>query len=139
MNQIGFSMGHSPPVAYDEIGDLEESAKDLASTRPPMNGKSDARLRALVDAQFDFIWRSLRRLGVPEDAVDDAAQRVFWVAAKNLARIEAATERAYLFGTAMRIASDIRRARARGREHHDENEIAFAPHPMPGPDELLDQ
>jgi RNA polymerase sigma-70 factor (ECF subfamily) len=138
MSQIGFSMGHSPSVSYDEMEDLE-SAGALSSAPPPMSAKSDARLRAMVDEQFDFIWRSLRRLGVPLDGVDDAAQRVFWVAAKNLVRIEKTTERAYLFGTAMRVASDIRRARARGRELQSDDQIAFAAHPMPGADELLDQ
>src|SRR5216684_1440601 len=137
MSQTGFSIGHSPSATYDDVGDPEGVNELSSAPPPPMSARSDARLRAMVESQFDFIWRSLRRLGVPTDAVDDAAQRVFWVAAKNLARIEASTERAYLFGTAMRVASDIRRARSRGREVQGDAEIAFAAHPMPGPDELL--
>ena len=139
MSQIGFSIGHPASATYDEVGDLEGITEVASAPPPPMSARADARLRALVESQFDFIWRSLRRLGVPTDAVDDAAQRVFWVAAKNLTRIEPTTERAYLFGTAMRVASDIRRARARGREVQSDAEIAFAAHPLPGPDELLDQ
>jgi RNA polymerase sigma-70 factor, ECF subfamily len=36
-----------------------------------------ADFRALYDAHFDFVWRSLRRLGVREPDVLDLAQKVF--------------------------------------------------------------
>src|SRR6516162_7479374 len=77
---------------------------------------SRQRLRALVVAHFDFIWRSLRRLGVPEAGVDDATQRVFCVALRRLEDIEPGRERAFLFHTAMNVATDARRALARSRE-----------------------
>src|SRR5215471_838493 len=67
------------------------------------------RIKALVEAHFDFIWRSLRRLGVPPADADDAAQEVFLVAARRLDRIEVTRERAFLFATAMRTASTFRR------------------------------
>ena len=44
----------------------------------------DARLRGMVAAHFEFIWRALRGLGVPAGNVDDAAQQVFWIAAQKL-------------------------------------------------------
>jgi RNA polymerase sigma-70 factor (ECF subfamily) len=75
-----------------------------------------SRLRALVDAHFDFIWRSLRRLGLQAPDADDAAQRVFMVAARKLDRIEAGRERAFLFGTACHVARDVRRASNRRKE-----------------------
>jgi RNA polymerase sigma-70 factor (ECF subfamily) len=75
-----------------------------------------SRLRALVDAHFDFIWRSLRRLGLQAPDADDAAQRVFWVAARKLDRIEVGRERAFLFGTACHVARDARRATNRRKE-----------------------
>ena len=34
-----------------------------------------------VDTQLDFVWRSLRRLGLSPADADDATQQVFWVAA----------------------------------------------------------
>ena len=34
-------------------------------------------LGALVEEHADFVWRSLRRLGVPEAMADDATQQVF--------------------------------------------------------------
>ena len=78
---------------------------------------ADSRVTAMVRAHFDFVWRSLRRLGIPGEAVDDAAQEVFWIASRKLDRIEDGCERAYLFGIALRFASDVRRAQARRREH----------------------
>lgn len=77
-------------------------------------GKS--RIVALVDAHLDFVWRSLRRLGVPEAAVDDAAQQVWIVVANRLGDIEPERERSFLFGTALRVASDVRRSLSARRE-----------------------
>ena len=91
-----------------------ESPSEAAT--PVAHDGSPARLRRIVDAQFDFIWRSLRRLGVAEHSVDDAAQQVWIVAARKLAAIPPGQERAFLFGTALRVASDARRSTARRRE-----------------------
>lgn len=83
-------------------------------------GNRDARLRAMVDVHFDFIWRSLRGLGVPAANVDDAAQQVFWIAAQKLDVITIGSERAFLFSTARGVAANARRARARSREQADD-------------------
>jgi RNA polymerase sigma-70 factor (ECF subfamily) len=79
----------------------------------------DARIRALLVAHFDFVWRSLRRLGVPTSSVDDAAQEVFWIAARKVDRIEPGAERSFLFAIVTRFASDVRRRQARSRERAD--------------------
>ncbi len=99
---------------------------------------ADARLRGMVGAHFDFVWRSLRRLGVPETDVDDCAQHVFLVASRKLADIVPASERAFLFSTAMRVASDARRSRTRRREV-PEDEAVEAHDPAPDPEQLADQ
>ena len=52
---------------------------------------------------------------MPPDAVDDAAQEVFVVASRKLESIELGKETAFLFGTAIRVASDARRAVLRRR------------------------
>jgi RNA polymerase sigma-70 factor, ECF subfamily len=78
------------------------------------------RLRALLDEHFDFIWRNLRRLGVREAEVDDAAQEVFLVVAKKLDQVLPERERAFLLGTALRVASTFRRnTRRRSEEPGD--------------------
>ena len=99
---------------------------------------ADARLRGMVTTHYDFVWRSLRRLGVPEIDVDDCAQQVFWVAARKLADIQEESERAFLFSTAMRVASDARRSRTRRREVH-EDDAAEAFDPGPDPEQIADQ
>lgn len=97
---------------------------------------ADARLRAMLEAHYDFVWRSLRRLGVPSTDVDDCAQQVFWVAAKKLDDIQEGSERAFLFGSAMRVASDARRSRSRRREAPAlPEESTEAPDPGPDPEQ----
>ncbi len=77
---------------------------------------SPREITALVEEHADFVWRSLRRLGVPEAAVDDGVQQVFLVAAQKLDRIERGRERAFLFSVAMNVAAHARRTLARRRE-----------------------
>jgi RNA polymerase sigma-70 factor, ECF subfamily len=88
----------------------------------------EARLRALVDAHLDTVWRALKRLGVPDAGADDATQEVFIVAARRLDEIEHGRERGYLLGIALRVAADARRAlRRRDEVPLDEvGEVALA-------------
>jgi len=75
----------------------------------------EARLGALMTAHFDFVWRSLRRLGLPAADADDGAQEVFVVASRKLRAILPRTERRFLFAIALRVASKRRRGLKRGR------------------------
>jgi RNA polymerase sigma-70 factor, ECF subfamily len=96
------------------------------------------RIASLVDAHLDFVWRSLRRLGVPEAAVDDAAQQVWIVVANRLGDIEPQRERSFLFGTALRVASDVRRSLSKRREVPElEHRPPADAHPLA--DELMDK
>lgn len=92
----------------------------------------------MVGDFFDFTWRSLRRLGVPQAEVDDCTQQVFLVAARKLDDIQPGSERAYLFSTALRVASDARRRRTRRREVNEED-AAEALDPAPDPEQVADQ
>lgn len=93
-----------------------------ATPAPPFPACSKAEMERTDLAQqvrthFQFVWRTLRRFGLlPADA-DDAAQQVFLVFAAKLNTIELGSERAFLFGTAVRIASRARRTRQRRREN----------------------
>ena len=84
----------------------------------------DARLRSLVDAHFETVWRALRRLGVSELGADDGAQQVFLVVSRRLDEIQEGGERRYLLGVALRVASEIRRAIRRRREVPMEGPVA---------------
>jgi RNA polymerase sigma-70 factor (ECF subfamily) len=109
-----------------------------ADDRPAPEARSK-RLRGLVDAHQDFIWRSLRRLGVPAAQVDDATQEVFCVVMRRLDQIERGAERSFLFSVAMRVASDARRAHARSREKTDQAAVDLAVATSPTPEVLLGQ
>lgn len=100
--------------------------------------ESASRIRVLVDEHFDSIWRLLRRLGIPESGVDDAAQQVFLTATKKLSQIAAGSEYAFLFGIALRVAADERRKLRRRAEVPGLEETGFS-HSLPPPDELVDQ
>ena len=70
-------------------------------------------LRSLFENHYASIWRLLRRLGVSAAQLDDAAQEVFWVAARRLPDIEPGREHPFLYGVALRIAAnESRRHRA---------------------------
>lgn len=67
-------------------------------------------LAAVYDAHADFVWRSLRRLGVPEADAPDALQEVFVVVFRKLATFEGRSAMTtWLFGICLRIAADRRR------------------------------
>jgi RNA polymerase sigma-70 factor (ECF subfamily) len=87
---------------------------------------------------IEFLWRSVRRLGVPEADADDAVQRVLIIAAGKLASIEVGRERAFLFATALRVASHARRAQRR-RSEVPEDQAASAASGAPSAEDLLDR
>lgn len=99
---------------------------DESPPRPEVGVGRDERTRSLLVTHFDFVWRSLRRLGVPMSSVDDAAQEVFWTAARKVDLIEPGAERAFLFAIVIRFASDVRRRQARNRELADNAAIDAA-------------
>ncbi|HEX4338588.1 MAG TPA: sigma-70 family RNA polymerase sigma factor [Polyangiaceae bacterium] len=69
---------------------------------------------AIYEEHFDFVWRSLRRLGVPDAQLDDAVQDVFVVVHRRLPEFEGrSTIKTWLFGIALRVASALRRSAAR--------------------------
>src|SRR3954451_7817260 len=74
------------------------------SAEPMRAEASHARLERMFNDHHDFIWRLVRRLGLSPGSADDAAQNVFLVAVERVADIKFGSERAFLFGTALRVA-----------------------------------
>jgi len=97
------------------------------------------RLAGLLSRHFRTVWRTLRRLGVPADACDDAAQHVYLVTAGRLAEIRPGAERAFLVSTAVRVAANARRARAARPEVTDAEAIEAHADAAPPADELLEE
>jgi RNA polymerase sigma-70 factor (ECF subfamily) len=74
------------------------------------------RLHVLVVEHFDFVWRLVRRFGMARSEADDAAQLVFMTAVRRIDGVERGKERAFLYGTALRVTANLRRGARRRRE-----------------------
>lgn len=133
----------SPAQLRESQSQIELEASGCGLQRPVAGGAENVtapqrltRLKRLLREHHDLVWRTLRRLGVPERDVEDATQRVFLIVGSKLDRIGLDQERSFVFGVAMRISSEVRRSQRRHPEelvadHADESD------PRPGPEALL--
>lgn len=65
-------------------------------------------------ANFKFVWRCLRALGVQEDCLDDAVHDVFLVVHRKLARFDNRAQlRTWIYAIALRVARRYRVQRAK--------------------------
>jgi RNA polymerase sigma-70 factor (ECF subfamily) len=84
----------------------------------------------LYDQHARYVWQSLRRLGVAPRDVEDVCQEVFVVVLRKLSTFDhSSAARTWIYGIALRCASDYRRHRARRdvpTENLGEQEIAGA-------------
>ncbi len=91
-----------------------------------------------MDQHYDSLWRTIRHMGVPDEAVDDAAQQALAILARRLDAVAPGAEKSFLIATGVRVASDFRRSAAR----HPATPLAdfdtFVA-PVPSPEELLDE
>ena len=72
--------------------------------------------REIYEAHFDFVWRSLRRLGVDSAQLEDVAQEVFVVVHRRLGEFEGRSSlKTWIYGIASRVAHTARRSAARRR------------------------
>ena len=70
---------------------------------------------ALYSSHFAFVWRNLLRLGIPESALEDAAQDAFLVVHRRWHTYDAkwSSLESWLFGILIRVASTYRRTHRR--------------------------
>lgn len=69
---------------------------------------------SIYEEYFDFVWRNARRLGVPEEALDDVVQDVFVVVCRRLAGFEERSSmQTWLFGILANVVSRHRRTTQR--------------------------
>ncbi len=62
--------------------------------------------RALFEAHYAFVWRTMRHFGLDATTADDAAQDAFVVVHRRIADFDGRTHiRSWLFGIARRVAS----------------------------------
>lgn len=94
------------------LGLASADTSDATSLAVSSERASARDVQSLFREHYPAVWRLLRRFGVPQSLLDDAAQEVFWVAARRFADIEMGREKAFLYGVALRVASnELRRAR----------------------------
>jgi RNA polymerase sigma-70 factor, ECF subfamily len=72
----------------------------------------------VYEAHFNFVWRSARRLGVYDGAIDDVVQETFLVVHRRLADFEGRSAvKTWLFGILIRVTRDHRRHLRRKAPH----------------------
>jgi RNA polymerase sigma-70 factor, ECF subfamily len=96
-------------------------------------------LERTFSEHYAAVWRLLRRFGVPHAQLDDAAQEVFWVFARRLSDVRAGSERAFLYGVALRIAADHARRRLAAPAIEDVQDLSRIVDPCPSPEQCLEQ
>lgn len=102
------------PRAPDPPGARGASASDEACGEAAGEGGAGV-LGAFEDVyeeHFDFVWRTVRRLGVPSASVEDAVQDVFVVVHRRAAEFEGRSSvKTWLFGIVVHVARAHRRRR----------------------------
>lgn len=70
----------------------------------------------VYEEHFDFVWRTARRLGCPDEALDDVAQDVFVVVHRKLSEFEGRSSlKTWLYAITRRVVADHRRKQQRRR------------------------
>lgn len=101
------------PGSRDDCAPGEGTQKALEARTFRSELERTEHLRSLVRAHYSNIWRFLRRLGFEGDVADDAAQELFLVAVRRIDGVRPESERAFLYSTALRIATGLKRRLAR--------------------------
>ena len=113
--------GHSLPVST-HVASADGPARPV---RPIADADDAARehgrpwtFEAVYDAHFAFVWRSVRRLGIGDGAVDDVVQDVFITVHRRLDSFEERSSmKSWLFGIALHVVKDARRTLRRKPAH----------------------
>jgi RNA polymerase sigma-70 factor (ECF subfamily) len=91
----------------------DQSTSALRDRSSPRSEVDRVRLERMFAAHHETVWRTLRRRGLTADAAADATQETFLVAAERLGDIHPDSERAFLVGTALRVAHTLSRKTVR--------------------------
>jgi RNA polymerase sigma-70 factor, ECF subfamily len=90
------------------------SAADGAAELRVPGGGGALDFRQVYVQHFQFVWRSLRLLGVPPESLEDAAQDTFAVVSRQLADFEGRSSLStWIFAIGQRVAANHRRTRRR--------------------------
>jgi RNA polymerase sigma-70 factor, ECF subfamily len=80
----------------------------------PMSTPAALDFDAVYEAEIDFVWRTLRLLGVPREQVEDAAQEAFGVIARQLPSFAGRSAlRTWVYAIVHKVAANQRRGHRR--------------------------
>lgn len=97
-----------------------DDAIDDPVVDPPADEEADPDLESIHRDHFAFVWRTMRNLGVPPAALDDAVQDVFLTVHRRIEDFEGRSSlRTWLFAIARRVAYRYRRTAARQQRKLD--------------------
>jgi RNA polymerase sigma-70 factor (ECF subfamily) len=109
--------GHTPTMTPTVARQASSGAVALAGPPAPVAKEAAGSAtpitpRRLYDTHFAFVWRNLRRLGVPDIIAEDAAQDVFLVVHRRWDSFDArwSSVETWLFGILLRVARNHRRS-----------------------------
>ncbi|HET6584758.1 MAG TPA: sigma-70 family RNA polymerase sigma factor [Nannocystaceae bacterium] len=106
-----------------------------APARDPVDG--GVGLAELYRKHAGFVWRTLRRFGVPDEALEDVVHEVFMVVRRRLPEFDGrAAATTWLFGIARGVAANVRRSRARAEARH---RLASVVDPPPSPEQEIER
>ncbi len=104
-----------PAPTHGGVGSPSTAVDVPAGTMPFASGPLDP--SAVFRDHAPYVWRALRRLGVPEADVEDVCQEVFLVVLRRHGDFEGRSSlRTWIYGIALRVASDYRRSARVRRE-----------------------
>lgn len=112
------------PCSVDDAAGL--GAERLAAPVPEdARAERELAFEEVYERYFEFVWRSLRLLGVARESLDDAVQDTFGVIVRQLSHFEGRSSlRTWVYGIAQRVAANHRRGHRRKTaaleplEHH---------------------
>jgi len=91
----------------------------------------------VYEGEFDYLWHTLRRLGIPARDLEDTVHDVFVVVHRRLRDYDPARPlRPWLFGIAYRVASE-RRRRLPAQVAADQDELLELPDDRPSVETML--
>lgn len=102
----------------------------------PSSLHSGDELAQIYRDHADFVWRVVQRFGIAEAQAEDVVHEVFLVVQRRLADFSGEHPRAWLWGIARGVASNIRRGRERA-SRREQVSLELVPPAQDTPEDLL--
>jgi RNA polymerase sigma-70 factor, ECF subfamily len=124
------------PLSVTDLEGIRQAERMVLPCSVTVEAGPELDFAAIFEAEFDYVWNTLKRLGIRDADVEDQVHELFLRVHQQLARYDRARPlRPWLFAFAVRIAAEYRRL-ARNRR-----EISGLPPeleaPEPGADDQL--